>query len=176
MKKYICALLLSVFALAAFSGCMVTSDEAVFKSSRNFDIPDISGAFRNAKGHTYLLARVDGTTNTFTLTPPDQQNPMTLTLEPLKTAGRYVVQISSEAGQEVMLGLMGIRDQALDIYVMNLQAVPEAAKKHGATIDENGRVTKRPTNRRFKDFFDACLKDDQCAALMQTVTPGRGQK
>ncbi|MDL2227107.1 hypothetical protein LJB86_05585 [Deltaproteobacteria bacterium OttesenSCG-928-M10] len=173
MRKFSLIAVLAMFLAAALiaSGCMVSADKAVFKSSK-VDMPDLSGAFKNEKGETFLLSRVEGATNTFTLTAPDK-NTMTIIFEPLKTAGHYVFQIENKPNPEVLLGICEIENNSLKIYRLVPAAVTELGKdkKYGVIIDENGRITKKPNNKKLKDFFEACFAQPN-SALVTTVKPG----
>ncbi len=174
MKKagVVCILSLALIAGLALSGCVVTAEKAVFKPSSNNDIPDLSGAFRSArnKDDVFILARATGTTNTFTVTAPDKST-MKLIFEPLKTAGRYVVQVENPAGPEVMLGICALAPGVADIYALKPAEVPALAKRYGAELDGNGRITKQPSAAKLKEFFDACF-DPKYSAKIDTVTVG----
>ena len=174
MRKLSLIAVLAMFMAAALvaSGCMVSADKAIFTSSNKVKMPDISGAFKNEKGETFILTKVDGATNTFTLTAPDK-NTMTVIFEPLKTDGNYVFQIENKPNPEVLLGICKIEDSALKIY--RLVPAPVTAlgqeKKYGVTIDENGRITKQPNNKKLKDFFEACFAEPN-SVLVTTVKAG----
>lgn len=160
-------------------GCVITTDEAIFKPSSKFNIPNISGAFRANSEHTndlYVLKRMEGTTNTFILTAADN-NALTLIFEPLKPAYRYLVQISSPDGPEVILSLCSMQDPGkVDIYGLKPAKLPELAKNYGLTLDNAGQITKRPSNQKLKDFFSACFNDPQYSGKLDTIAIGSSKK
>lgn len=177
MRKLSLIAVIAMFLASALavSGCMVSAEKAIFTSSDKVDMPDVSGAFKNEKGETFLLARVDGAANTFTLTAPDK-NTMTIIFEPLKTAGNYVFQIEHKPSPEVLLGICEIKDNSLKLYRLVPDKVTALGqdKKYGVIIDENGRITKLPSdknNKKLKDFFDACFAKPN-SVLVTTVKPG----
>jgi hypothetical protein len=152
------------------------AEKAVFKPASNDDVPDLSGAFRSArnKDDVFILARATGTTNTFTATAPDKST-MKLIFEPLKTAGRYVVQMENPAGPEVMLGICALSPGAVEIHGLNPAEVPALAKQYGVELDGNGRITKQPSLAKLKGFFDACF-DSKYSTVIDTVTVGGAQE
>lgn len=171
-------LLAFLVAVAAMSGCVMFSKTPIFKSSAKVDMPDISGAFstmRDKKKETYVLNRVNGTTNTFTVTSPDK-SVMTLIFEPLKVSGRYVVQVQNPAGADVVLGLCEIKDQQIAVRAIKQPEIVNLAKKHGVTIDEtNGVITKKPSDSKLKEFFNACF-DQKYSEVISTIKPGSPPK
>ena len=171
----ISGLIIMVLALVVapiLTGCVITTDEAIFKPSSKFDIPNISGAFRVNNEHTkdlYVLKRVEGTTNTFILTAADK-NTLTLTLEPLKPAGRYLVQISNPNGPEVILSLCSLQEPGkVDIYGLKPANLPQLAKKYGITLDNAGHITKMSSTKKLKDFLETALKDSQYSGKLETI-------
>ena len=172
-------LILALMVGPILAGCVITTDEAIFKPSSKFDIPNISGAFRANSEHTsdlYVLRRVDGTTNTFILTAADK-NTLSLTLEPLKPAKYYLVQISSPSGPEVILSLCAMREPGkVDIYGLKPAKLPELAQKYGITLDNNGHITKMSSAKKLKDFLGAALKDTQYSGKLDTITLGDSKK
>lgn len=180
MRKINALVVMILIMLVAplLSGCVVVSDEAVFKSSSNFDIPNLSGAFRSGQAedkNAYLLSLVEGTTNTFNLTASDKSS-MTLIFEPLNTTGRYAVQISNPGGPEVLFGICDLQQEGiLNIYALNLKQVAALAQKHGLTLDDRGKITPKPSVKNLKDFLEASF-DPEYSAIMQTVTPGSPKK
>ena len=165
---YILAMLL--IAAASLSGCMVSADEAILKSSEKTKMPDISGAFKNEKQETFLLTKVDGANNTFTLTAPDE-NRMTLIFEPLKAEGRYIFQLQNTASPDVLLGICEIADSSLKIYRLVPSEAAALAKKQKIIIDENGRLPKKITVGKLKTFLEDCFEPPN-SALVTTIKPG----
>ncbi len=169
MRAFLMSALLAVFALAA-GGCVMTAEKGILQSSDKVDMPDISGAFRaSKKNETYILKRVDGTTNTYIFTAPDNST-MKLVFEPLKTSGRYMIQVENAAGPEVLLGLCVLQRGAIDLYAINPQAAASLASgKYGFSFNENGQVSKYPSLAKVKNFFEAAF-DPEYSMKAETIT------
>lgn len=168
-RAFLISALLALFALAA-GGCVMTAEKGLLKSSDKIDMPDISGAFRaSKKNETYILQRVDGTTNTFMFTAPDNST-MKLVFEPLKTPGRYMIQVENAAGPEVLLGLCVLQRGAIDLYAINPQAAASLASgKYGFGFNENGQINKWPSLAKVKNFFEAAF-DPEYTMKAETIT------
>lgn len=173
IKKISMLLLLVTTALAVSllaSGCVIVSDKPLLKESKTAKVPNVSGAFKDEKGQTVVLALKDGTTNTYTLTAPDKSQ-MTIYLEPLKTADRYMFQMANPAGPEVLLGICQIKDQIIEVRALNLEQISDLSKKHGLAADKNsGKFT--PDLKKLKQFFDAAF-DSKYSYTLTEIKGGR---
>jgi len=168
--KILLALAAVLIVTAAATGCMIVSETAVFKASDKVDMPDISGAFTDPNHGTFILTRNEGAANSFALASPDKQT-MTLIFQPLPTQNRYVIQAANPAGPEVLLGLCEIADQTIDIYALKPAALPTLTKKYGLTVTDQGVMTKKPSDKKLLEFFDACFAP-QYSDKVTSIQPG----
>ncbi len=171
--KYLNFSLIALFSLFLATACVVTSEKPIFTSSTTVEMPDISGAFSNAKQETYLLTKSSDSTNTFTLTAPDKST-MTLIFEPLKTKGRYVAQVANPAGPQVMFMLISLETPGeISIYAINPTEATELAKKHNVTLGEAGSITNEPSMDDLRAYFEASFTEPYSA---KAETIGVGSK
>jgi hypothetical protein len=158
-------------AVLLLGGCVMAAEKAFLTSSDQVKVPDLSAVFRaSKKKEVYILRRVEGTTNTFMFTAPDNSQ-MKLIFEPLKTSGRYLIQVENAAGPEVLLGLCLLRRGAVDLYAINPQAAASLASgKYGFRFNQNGQITKMPEMAKVKRFFEAVMDDAEYSMKAETIT------
>lgn len=149
------------------SGCVLTSDKEIITQSANKSMPDISGAFTSDSKETYTLALISGTTNAFTAVAPDKSE-LILTFEPLKGDGRYVVQVKNPSEVTVLFTICTIKDRQIQVYDLNIEALPPLAKKHGVTLNEGNKIAGYSSDKKLWAFFEECF-DSKYSAIATTI-------
>ena len=154
MKKFL-GLLAVVFLGTLLTGCVIVKEGALFEASKTGNVPDISAAYKNEKGEIFLLQKREGFNNSFTLTPPDKKDILTMEIHVLDpTENKFIFQLHSLTDNKVVLAIGVLKDQEITIHGLNPDTVTEFAKKSGVALQDGVLLNPTTLDKKLTDFFN----------------------